>query len=123
MIEEKISYESRKEKLPTKKMAKTTKEELMYYLSPFYSEESIKELDEDALNDLLDEVIDKAYKIKMKKGGIIKDPRFDYYNDGGPVKPSAFLELQQQINEMSEAEKEQFQFMLDALLNKAKDKK
>jgi len=123
MIEEKISYESRKEKLPTKKMAKTTKEELMYYLSPFYSEESIKELDEDALNDLLDEVIDKAYKIKMKKGGIIKDPRFDYYNDGGSVKPSAYLELQQQINEMSEAEKEQFQFMLDALLNKAKDKK
>ena len=57
MIDEKISYESRKEKLPTKKMAKTSKEELMYYLSPFYSEDAIKDLTEDQLDDLLDEVI------------------------------------------------------------------
>ena len=52
MIDEKISYESRKEKLPTKKMAKTSKEELMYYLSPFYSEDAIKvrQLDESSQN-------------------------------------------------------------------------
>ena len=123
MIEEKISYESRKEKLPKKKMAKTSKEELMYYLSPFYSEDAIKDLNEDQLDDLLDEVIDRVYKIKMKRGGIIKDPRFDYYDDGGPVKPSEYLELQLQLNQMSDEEKKNLQFMLDALLNKAKDKK
>ena len=123
MIEEKISYESRKEKLPKNKMATTSKEELMIHLSPFYSEDAIKDLNEDQLDDLLDEVIDRVYKIKMKRGGIIKDPRFDYYNDGGPVKPSEYLELQLQLNQMSDEEKKNLQFMLDALLNKAKDKK
>ena len=122
MIEEKISYESRKEKLPTKKMAKTSKEELMYYLSPFYSEDAIKDLTEDQLDDLLDEVIDRVYKIKMKRGGIIKDPTFNVYNSGGPVKPSQFLELQMQLNQMSEEERKNLQFMLDQLL-KEKDKK
>ena len=118
MIDEKISYESRKEKLPTKKMAKTSKEELMYYLSPFYSEDAIKDLTEDQL----DEVIDRVYKIKMKRGGIIKDPTFNVYNSGGPVKPSQFLELQMQLNQMSEEERKNLQFMLDQLL-KEKDKK
>ena len=75
------------------------------------------------LTKMLDEVIDRVYKIKMKRGGIIKDPRFDYYNDGGPVKPSEYLELQLQLNQMSDEEKKNLQFMLDALLNKAKDKK
>ena len=59
----------------------------------------------------------------MKRGGIIQAPRFDYYNDGGPVKPSEYLELQLQLNQMSDEEKKNLQFMLDALLNKAKDKK
>ena len=67
------------------KLAKTTKEELMYYLSPVYSEKQLKDLDEDQLKDLLDEVIDRVYKINMKRGGIIKDPRFDYYANGGSV--------------------------------------
>ena len=70
------------------KLAKTTKEELMYYLSPVYSEKQLKDLDEDQLKDLLDEVIDRVYKINMKRGGIIKDPTFNVYSDGGSVKPS-----------------------------------
>ena len=57
-----------------KQVAKTTKEELMYYLSPVYSKDQIKDLDEDQLMELLDEVIDRVYKVNMKRGGIIKDP-------------------------------------------------
>ena len=105
------------------KLAKTTKEELMYYLSPVYSEKQLKDLDEDQLKDLLDEVIDRVYKINMKRGGIIKDPRFNVYKNGGGVKPTQFLELQQTIEAMSDEEKENLQFMLDALLNKPKDNK
>ena len=115
MIDEKISYESRKEKLPTKKMAKTSKEELMYYLSPFYSEDAIKDLTEDQLDDLLDEVIDQVYG--KKRGGIIKDPSFNIYNSGGPVKPNQYMELQNTINSMSEEERKNLMFMLNQLLN------
>ena len=73
-----MSVEKRIEDQPSlkdevKRVAKTTKEELMYYLSPVYSEKQLKELDEDQLKDLLDEVIDRVYKINMKRGGIIKD--------------------------------------------------
>ena len=77
-----------------KQIAKTTKEELMYYLSPVYSKDQIKDLDEDQLMELLDEVIDRVYKVNMKRGGIIKDPSFNIYNSGGPVKPTQFMELQ-----------------------------
>ena len=66
-----------------KQVAKTTKEELMYYLSPVYSKDQIKDLDEDQLMELLDEVIDRVYKVNMKRGGIIKDPSFNIYNSGG----------------------------------------
>ena len=52
-----------------KQIAKTTKEELMYYLSPVYSKDQIKDLDEDQLMELLDEVIDRVYKVNMKRGG------------------------------------------------------
>ena len=45
---------------------------------------------------------------------------FDVYKDGCGVKPLTFLELQQQIEAMSDEEKENLNFMLDALL---KDKK
>ena len=71
-----MSVEKRIEDQPSlkdevKRVAKTTKEELMYYLSPVYSEKQLKDLDEDQLKDLLDEVIDRVYKINMKRGGII----------------------------------------------------
>ena len=102
--------------------AATSREELEYLLSPVYSPKQLKDLDEDQLMDLLDEVIDRVYKIKMKRGGIIKDPTFNVYNSGGPVKPSQFLELQMQLNQMSEEERKNLQFMLDQLL-KEKDKK
>ena len=98
-----------------KQIAKTTKEELMYYLSPVYSKDQIKDLDEDQLMELLDEVIDRVYKINMKRGGIIKDPTFNIYKDGGEVKPQEFLELEMLIQSLSDEEKKNLQFMLDSL--------
>ena len=53
MIDKGIRYKERKE-LPMKRVAKTTKEELMYYLSPVYGKDAIKDLDEDQLMELLD---------------------------------------------------------------------
>ncbi len=87
----------------------------MYYLSPVYSKDQIKDLDEDQLMELLDEVIDRVYKINMKRGGIIKDPTFNIYKDGGEVKPQEFLELEMLIQSLSDEEKKNLQFMLDSL--------
>jgi hypothetical protein len=56
----------------------------------------------------------------MKRGGIIKDPRFNIYADGGDVKPSAYMELMNILNAMSPEEKEQFQFMLNQMKPKKK---
>ena len=103
-----------------KQVVKTTKEELMYYLSPVYSKDQIKDLDEDQLMELLDEVIDRVYKVNMKRGGIIKDPSFNIYNSGGPVKPTQFMELQNILNAMSEEERKNLQFMLNQLLENKK---
>ena len=120
MIEKGIRYKERKEQ-PTKQVAKTTKEELMYYLSPLYSKDQIKDLDEDQLKELLDEVIDRVYKINMKRGGVIKDPTFTkYFSDGGSAddekpKPIDPLKLMLQINAMSDAEREQLEYMLEKL--------
>ena len=83
MIEKGIRYKERKEQ-PTGQMAKTTKEELMYYLSPVYGKDAIKDLDEDQLKELLDELTETFYKVKKKQGGVIKDPTFTkYFSDGG----------------------------------------
>ena len=98
-----------------KQVAKSTSDELKYYLSPFYSEKQLKGLSEKQLNELLDEVIDTVYG--KKRGGIIKDPSFNVYNSGGPVKPTEFMELQNTINAMSEEERKNLQFMLNQLLN------
>tara|TARA_R100001591_G_C4213642_1_gene147134 strand:- start:29 stop:427 length:399 start_codon:yes stop_codon:yes gene_type:complete len=98
-----------------KRVAKTTKEELMYYLSPVYSEKQLKGLSEKQLMELLDEVIDQVYG--KKRGGIIKDPSFNIYNSGGPVKPNQYMELQNTINSMSEEERKNLMFMLNQLLN------
>ena len=103
-----------------KQIAKTTKEELMYYLSPVYSKDQIKDLDEEQLMELLDEVIDRVYKVNMKRGGIIKDPSFNIYNSGGPVKPTQFMELQNILNAMSEEERKNLQFMFNQLLENKK---
>ena len=103
-----------------KQVAKTTKEELMYYLSPVYSKDQIKDLDEEQLMELLDEVIDRVYKVNMKRGGIIKDPSFNIYNSGGQVKPTQFMELQNILNAMSEEERKNLQFMLNQLLENKK---
>ena len=132
-IEKKISYESekpsilkevvesfKKGKRKGEQVARTTKEELMYYLSPVYSKDQIKDLDEDQLMELLDEVIDRVYKVNMKRGGIIKDPSFNIYNSGGPVKPTQFMELQNILNAMSEEERKNLQFMLNQLLETKK---
>ena len=99
-----------------KQVAKTTKEELMYYLSPFIQRSNQRS--EKQLMELLDEVIDQVYG--KKRGGIIKDPSFNIYNSGGPVKPNQYMELQNTINSMSEEERKNLQFMLNQLLENKK---
>ena len=66
--------------------------------------------------------IDELRKIELKRGGIIKDPTFNVYSDGGSVKPSQYLELQMLLQQLSEEERKNIQGMLDQLL-KTKDKK
>ena len=120
MIEKGIRYKERKEQ-PTGQMAKTTKEELMYYLSPVYGKDAIKDLDEDLLKELLDELTETFYKVKKKQGGVIKDPTFTkYFSDGGSAddekpKPIDPLKLMLQINAMSDTEREQLEYMLEKL--------
>ena len=120
MIEKGIRYKERKEQ-PTKQVAKTTKEELMYYLSPVYGKDAIKDLDEDQLKELLDELTETFYKVKKKQGGVIKDPTFTkYFSDGGSAddekpKPIDALKLMLQINAMSDDEREQLEYMLEKL--------
>ena len=62
MIEKGIRYKERKEQ-PTGQMAKTTKEELMYYLSPLYSKDQIKDLDEEFLEIY---IVDENFKRNRK---------------------------------------------------------
>jgi hypothetical protein len=120
MIDKGIRYKERKE-VPMKRVAKTTKEELMYYLSPVYGKDAIKDLDEDQLKELLDELTETFYKVKKKQGGVIKDPTFTkYFSDGGSAdddkpKPIDPLKLMLQINAMSDAEREQLEYMLEKL--------
>ena len=120
MIDKGIRYKERKE-VPMKRVAKTTKEELMYYLSPVYCKDAIKDLDEDQLKELLDELTETFYKVKKKQGGVIKDPTFTkYFSDGGSAddekpKPIDPLKLMLQINAMSDAEREQLEYMLEKL--------
>ena len=66
--------------------------------------------------------IDELRKIELKRGGIIKDPTFNVYSDGGSVNPSQYLELQMLLQQLSEEERKNIQGMLDQLL-KTKDKK
>lgn len=105
MIEEKISYETRKQKLPVKKEM-AAREEIYEMLSPVYSESQLKDLSDDELKDLLDEVIDRVYKITMADGGSADDDK------PKPVDP---LKLMQQLNQMSDAEREQLEYMLEKL--------
>ena len=106
-IEKAITYDNTKSALG--QLASTYREEYEELLSPVYSKEQLKDLDLDQLKDLLDEVIDRVYRVPM--------------NEGGKPKPIQLLEVQAQIEAMSDEEKENLNFMLDALLNKSKDKK
>jgi len=85
---------------PTAKerLVASSRDELLYYLSPVYSPEQLKDLNEDQLKDLLDELAD----------------RFSA-SEGGPVKPLDYFELAKVLTAMSEEEKKNLQFMLDKL--------
>tara|TARA_R100000951_G_scaffold72184_1_gene60901 strand:+ start:619 stop:951 length:333 start_codon:yes stop_codon:yes gene_type:complete len=105
-VEKAITYDSTKS-MDVNEMAAASRSEYEELLSPVYSKEMLKHLDVDDLKDLLDEVIDRVYRVNMNSGG-------------KPIKPIDPLELQQQIQTMSDEEKENLQFMLDQLL---KDRK
>lgn len=106
-IEQSISYDNTKAKDDVKTlMANASRNQYLELLSPVFGEKELEGLDIDQLKDLLDEVIDRVYKVNMK--------------DGGGVKPLSFLELQEQLNAMSDEERENLQFMLDNLKPKPK---
>ena len=73
------------------------------------------------MKELLDELTETFYKVKKKQGGVIKDPTFTkYFSDGGSAddekpKPIDPLKLMLQINAMSDAEREQLEYMLEKL--------
>ena len=95
-VEKAITYDSTKS-MDVKEMAAATRDEYLELLSPVYSKEMLKDLDADDLKDLLDEVIYRVYRGNMNSGG-------------KPIKPSELLEQQQQIQTMSDEEKENLQF-------------
>jgi len=119
MIEKRLNYETEKPKIDLKKVA--SREQIYELLSGQFTEEQLKDLSDDDLKNLLDEVIDRVYKINMKKGGVIKDPTFTkYFSDGGSAdddkpKPVDPFKLMLQINQMSDAEREQLEYMLEKL--------
>lgn len=104
-VEKAITYDNTK--IALDELAAASRSEYEELLSPVYSKEMLKDLDVDDLKDLLDEVIDRMYRVNMNSGG-------------KPIKPIDPLELQKQIQAMSDEEKENLQFMLDQLL---KDRK
>tara|TARA_R100000781_G_scaffold82777_1_gene50965 strand:+ start:406 stop:717 length:312 start_codon:yes stop_codon:yes gene_type:complete len=98
MAIDKPYYTAPRENKPGAKVASSYRDDLLYYLSPAYNADQLKDLSDDELKDLLDELAD----------------RFSA-SEGGPVKPLEYLELAQVLNALSEQEKEQIQFMLDKL--------
>lgn len=104
MIEKRLNYETEKPKLDTKKIA--SREQLLEMLSPVYTPDQLKNLDDDELKDLLDEVIDRVYKVKLADGGSADDDK------PKPVDP---FKLMLQLNQMSDAEREQLEYMLEKL--------
>ena len=104
MIEKRLNYETEKPKLDTKKIA--SREQLLEMLSPVYTPDQLKNLDDDELKDLLDEVIDRVYKVKLADGGSADDDK------PKPVDP---FKLMLQLNQMSDAEIEQLEYMLEKL--------
>ena len=104
MIEKRINYETEKPKLDTKELA--SREQLLEMLSPVYTPDQLKNLDDDELKDLLDEVIDRVYKVKLADGGSVDDDK------PKPVDP---FKLMLQLNQMSDAEREQLEYMLEKL--------
>ena len=68
--------------------------------------DQLKNLDDDELKDLLDEVIDRVYKVKLADGGSADDDK------PKPVDP---FKLMLQLNQMSDAEREQLEYMLEKL--------
>ena len=83
MIEKRLNYETEKPKLDTKKIA--SREQLLEMLSPVYTPDQLKNLDDD----------DSADDDKPK-----------------PVDP---FKLMLQLNQMSDAEREQLEYMLEKL--------
>ena len=74
------------------------RDDLIYHLSPAYSPDALKDLSNDELKDLLDELADRYSS-----------------SEGGPVKPLEYLELAAVISALSEEEKKNLQFMLDKI--------
>ena len=70
---------------PEKQMAASSREELLYLLSPIYKPSELKDLDDDALKDLIDEMADRMARKSFEdpdrfwENNVVKSqPIFDY---------------------------------------------
>ena len=90
-VEKAITYDSTRS-MDVKEMAAATRDEYLELLSPVYSKEQLKDLDAEDLKELLDEVIDRVYRVNMNSGG-------------KPIKPIVVLELQQHLDKHGQAKR------------------
>ena len=83
-IDKAISYEEKRKMPPEKQMAASSREELLYLLSPIYKPSELKDLDDDALKDLIDEMADRMARKSFGSGGSADDKKpkpIDYMSE------------------------------------------
>jgi|TARA_R100001530_G_scaffold107788_1_gene75434 Mg/Co/Ni transporter MgtE len=96
-----------RQKQPATEMAASSRDELLYLLSPIYSPDALKDLDDDALRDLINEMADRMARKDFNDGGSSDKP---------PVlDPFEVLDLTNKIAAMSDEERKNLEFMLNKL--------
>jgi len=108
-IDKAISYEDKRKMPPEKQMAASSREELLYLLSPIYKPSELKDLDDDALKDLIDEMADRMARKSFGSGGSADDKK------PKPIDPFEASDLANKLAAMSDAERESIEYMLEKL--------
>ena len=68
------------------------RQDILDNLKDMYQKEKTK--GQSFLDWLKSKPVDELKQIKLAKGGIIKDPTYTYYDEGGPVKPPVKDEIE-----------------------------
>ena len=68
------------------------RQDILDTLKDMYQKEKTK--GQSFLDWLKSKPVDELKQIKLAKGGIIKDPTYTYYDEGGPVKPPVKDEIE-----------------------------